>query len=214
MALTSAAFASDKEANGSSPASLEHNQLQPKALQSKPQMPMIRMGTATEEEREKAKSSLSILLSECKGSNITAPVKALQVALLDGDTAGMKKAFFDAGLNVEQQFQAVCELQRELDEAGADMYVALTHANAFIWYMGKSHYGVEVSATSRPVVRPLQLPYGGIVVLQDGEVLNSDPNEMARFYANHAVLQITADRSRFPNLNTLDRSQSERSDSE
>lgn len=171
-----------------------------------PPMPMIRMGTPTQEETDLAISLLAKQIPPGTQERDNRILTSMQRSILLGDLSKTQESLNELMVSAEHLKKTIKVLQNSFDEVGTDLHVGLT-TKGLIIYIGNARMGYQISPVGSPVMRKLEpAPHGYPVWLPDGEYL-IDPDYVsstAKFCGKHGIMQATADRSVYPNLNKRD----------
>ena len=146
----------------------------------------------TDKDRERAKEKLSDQLSDFVDPEVKKQVTALESALIDGDL----KAFAEGlkGMKPEQLKKFVEGLNKQFDKAevsgGIDLQ--LDSSGNVLLYEENGYSALSIDPkTGEATVKPIDVRPDGSVVLQPGEVINRDADDVMSGIADEATRSLT-----------------------
>jgi hypothetical protein len=145
----------------------------------------------TEKEIEAATEKLDDAISPLVGPFDRKLAHAIGKNVLEGDAKGLANALSHLKDDPQRMEKFIEEMNHNFKEVGAGVSMAVDSRGNVLVYKNHGKVAVEIDPDSGNMrERPISVDFDGNVILQPGEVLNSDPARELKNIGNSAVRNI------------------------
>jgi len=143
----------------------------------------------TAEDRAKAKDVLGKEISPLINEADSKTLKSLQEAIVDGNVGKLAETLKSMPLERAKAF--IKELNKELKEHHAGVELSATGDGRIFVYEKSGQTAIQVNRDGTTQLKPIRHNYDGSIVVEPGEIINKDAEEVMKGISDAAVRGIT-----------------------